>query len=366
MATNSEKNRVALSLPHHLFQIWENQQTGFLRINPGSFERIFCFVRGELSAIKKYFPEKDFLDWLIEIKKIEPPLRLNRQIIGSETASSLVAILIEHGFLSSQEAFELITNFLTSRLIDYFDLLETHQKFEEEIFKEEEIIFRGNFAPSVILRGIRKISRIDLFAQFLPAEKELIFRQAPAYSGKLNLLPPEIYLWNLLQTPRSFSWLLEQSWLGPTETKKIILALSCLKLVDFNQNFAPLENNGRPGFIDLGKSLAIFNEKCCFIYKYVAKQLGPVAFNLVEKCYREVQEYLDPIFLNLEIKADGSFEPRAMLKFSLNELASEEKKALLRGFDEILTAELLLVKKNLGNQHEEILVKSLERVGEAL
>lgn len=364
MAATPDKNGIAFSLPHHLFQIWENQQTGVLTVNPGPDERVFCFVKGELTAIRKYFPEKDFLDWLIEIKKIEPPLRLNRQLLGSEGIKSVVAILIEHGFLSSQEAFELLNDFLASRLSDYFNLVEVRHEFEEENFNEEEILLRGIFTPSVILNGIRKITRIDNFARFLPSEKELILRQAPSYSNKLNLSPPEIYLWNLLQTPKTFAWLLEQSWLGPTETRKTILALSCLKLVDFSQNAVSLENNGRPGFIDLEKSLAIFNEKCAFIYKYVAKQLGPVAFNLIEKCYREVQEYLDPIFLNLEIKPDGSFEPRAMLRFSLNELDPEEKKTLLRGFDEILTAELLMVKKNLGNQHEETLVKSLRKAGE--
>jgi len=84
-----------------------------------------------------------------------------------------------------------------------------------------------------------------------------------------------------------------------------------------------------------------------------------VAFNLLEKSYRETQDSLDPIFRNLEIKPDGSFEPRAMLKISLNSLDQREKKIILRGFDEILAAELLLVKKTLGNQHEENLVKLL-------
>lgn len=357
---------MSFSLPHHLFQIWENQQSGVLTLNPGQEERAFCFVKGELAAVSSYFPEKDFLDWLIEINRIEPPLRLNRQLLGFEGSRSAVAILIELGLLSGEEAFSLINNFFISRLSEYFKLVEVAHQFEEKNFKDEEIIFKGIFTPAVILHGLRKITRIEDFARFLPSEKDLILRQVPSYSSKLNLSPPEIYLWNLLQTPRTFGWLLENSWLGPTETRKTILALSCLRLVDFNQNGIPIENNGRPGTIDLEKSLDIFNEKCALIYRYVAKQLGPVAFNLVEKCYREVQEYLDPIFLNLEIKADGTFEPRAMLRFSLNELNAEEKKALLRGFDEILAAELLMVKKNLGNQHEEILIKSLRKAGESI
>jgi hypothetical protein len=364
MVENFEKKSVNLPLPFYLFQLWENQKTGKLVLNPGPYQRLFCLVKGELTPVKKHFPEKDFLDWLQEIEKIEAPLRLNRQFMGSENLRSTVAMIIEHGFLPAQEVLELTAEYLTSRLIDYFRLPEVRLSFEEEQFNEEEIIIKGTFIPEIILRGFRKISRIENLAYFLPAEKELIFRQVPVYTRKINLKSPELYLWNQLQGPKTFGNLLEQSWLGPSETKKTLLALACLKLVEFNPNPVLFENNGRTGCLDLGKNLALFNEKCAFICRYIAKQLGPVAFNLIEKCYRESQEYLDPIFRNLEIRPDGSFEPRALLKMSLNELNLEAKKTFLRGFDEILTAELLLVKKNLGNQHEESVIKHLRKIGE--
>ncbi|MDD8031770.1 MAG: hypothetical protein PHQ25_07195 [Acidobacteriota bacterium] len=362
MTENSEKKNIALPLPFFLFQLWENQKTGKLLLNPGPYGRLFCLVNGELTPVKEYFPEKDFLDWLLEIKKIEAPLRLNRQLIGSENMKSVVAVLIEHGFLSAEEALQLTAEFLSSRLTDYFSLPEVRLSFEEEQFREEDIIIKGIFIPEVILRGFRKIFRLENLASFLPSEKELIFRQVPGYARKLNLKSPEFYLWNQLQSPKTFGHLLEQSWLGPTETKKALLALACLKLVEFNLNQGLLENDDRAGCLDLGKNLALFNEKSTFISRYLAKKLGPVAFSLIEKCYREIQEYLDPTFQNLEIRPDGSFEPRAMLKMSLNDLNLEAKKNLLQGFDEILTAELLLIKKNLGNKHEETVANHLRKI----
>ncbi|MGC9055299.1 MAG: hypothetical protein ACP5J6_00325 [Candidatus Saccharicenans sp.] len=364
MSAGSEINKNSFFLPQYLFQLWEERRTGKLIINPGPYEKVFCLVKGELTAVKKYFPEQDFLNWLIEIKKIHPPLRLNRQLLGSEEIKSALAVLIEHGFLPAAEAFELVNNFLAARLTDYFPLMESTGEFEEENFKKEEIILKGIFTPAVVLEGIRKISRLEDFSQLLPAENDLVLRQVPPYSSQLGLRPTEIYIWNLLPTPKTFGQLLEESWLGPTETKKIILGLKCLRLVDFNQNSPEASDSSRATVVDLGKSLTSFNEKSSFIHKYMAKQLGPVAFNLIKKCYLEIQEYLDPIFLNLELESDGHFEPRAMLRFSLNELGSKEKKALLRGFDEILAAELFLVKKNLGNQQEEFLAASLKKIGE--
>lgn len=364
MAETSGKNSLNLPLPFYLFQLWESQKSGRLRINPGSYERQFCLIRGEITPVKKYFPEKDFLDWLQETRKIEPPLRLNRQLLGSDSLGSVVAVLIEHGLLPPQEALDLTREFLAARLTDYFNLPEVRLSFEAEEFSEDEVVIKGLFTPDLILRGFRRLNRLDHLSRLLPAENELIVRQAPAYTRKLDLRTPELYLWNLLQTPQTCGDLLKKSWLGPTETRKTLLALACLKLVNFNLNLAIVENNGRSLGPDLEKSLLVFNEKSTFVYRYMAKQLGPVALSLIEKCYREMQDYLDPIFRNLELRPDGCFEPRAMLKLSLNELSLEDKKNLLRGFDEILAAELLLVKKNLGNQHEEIVARYLAGAGE--
>jgi len=364
MTGNSENLTRERSFPFYLFQLWENQKTGRLKVNTGAGEQQFCLVKGELTPITRYFPEKDFLDWLQETHRLEPPLRFNHQLIGAENINSLMAILIEQGFLPSREALELSRDFLVARLIDHFSLPGLRFSFEEEEFSEEDILIKGVFVPDLILQGFRKLAQIEAFSRLLPSEKQLIIRQVPAYFRKLSLKAPELYIWKLLQTPKTFKALLEQSWLGPAETKKTLLALTCLKLIQYSPNPETPEVNGRNSLPDIEKSLALFNEKNIFICRYLAKQLGPVAYNLIEKCYRETVDYLDPIFLNLEFRPDGSLEPRAMLKMSLNELSPEAKKTLLQGFDEILVAELLLVKRNLGNQHEEALVKHLNKIGE--
>jgi len=364
MATGSDKSESFYFLPEMLFELWEKHRTGLLQISQNGVKKTFCLLKGEISAINKYFPEKEFFDWLIETGKIQPPLRLNHNLLGSEKASSVVAILIEQGFIQPDEAFKMIADFLETKLSEFFVLPDWPAAFIEENFAAEDIILTGISAPAIILKGLKKISGLEAYRRWLPSENTLLFRQVPVYVSRLGLTQSDFYIWNLLQTPRTFSWLLENSWLGPEETRKTVLILACLRLLDFNRQGPGQIDGSQAEGLDLERSLAQFNEKANFIYRYVAKQLGPVAFNLLEKSYREVQDYLDPIFLNLEIKPDGSFEPRAMLRISLNSLEPVQKKIFLRGFDEILAAEMLLVKKTLGNQHEENLIKLLARSGE--
>jgi len=359
MVTDIERSESFSFLPEVLFELWEDRRTGLIQINQHGKVKTFCLIKGEIAVINQYFPEKEFFDWLIETGKIHPPLRLNHNLLGAEKASSVVSILIEQGFIQSDEAFKLMADFLEARLSEFFFLPDWPVAFIEEKFDVKDIVFSGLAVPGLILKGLKKVSKLEVYHRWLPAENSLLFRQVPAYVSRLGLGPADLYVWNLLQTPRTFSWLIENSWLGPTETRKTVLILTCLRLLDFNRQEAGEIDSGQPAGPDLEKCLHLFNEKANLIQRYIAKQLGPVAFNLLEKSYRETQDSLDPVFLNLEIKPDGSFEPRAMLKISLNSLDGRQKKIILRGFDEILAAELLLVKKTLGNQHEENLVKLL-------
>ncbi|MBC7363565.1 MAG: hypothetical protein H5U07_03340 [Candidatus Aminicenantes bacterium] len=349
------------TLPGFLFDLREKNRTGVLTINPGSYEKKFCFLNGDLVVSKKYFPEKEFVDYLIEIGQLEPPLRLNQELIGSEIAGSVVGLIIEHGFLSAEETFTLIKNFYILQLTELISVPKLNFNFTEENFSAEEILLAPLSTTAIILNGIRKIKNIELFRVYLPASKAIISRKKSSDLSWLNLSAAEHYLLNLLSRPMSLEQLMQTSWLGPSETQKTLFLFSCLHLIELNQPQVEAGLNNNLFTPDMEYSFAFFNEKYTLIYRYLAKQLGPVAINLMEKCYHEVQELLDPIFQNLEIKPDGSFELRPMLRLNLNDLSPKEKKVLLRGFDEIILAALLMVRKNLGSRHEEAVIRLLKK-----
>jgi len=67
----------------------------------------------------------------------------------------------------------------------------------------------------------------------------------------------------------------------------------------------------------------------------------------------------------LYVYPDGRVELRSPLKVSANISGDETRLGMLRSMDEILAAEVLVVKKTLGPEQESALVRSLERIGEA-
>ena len=54
-----------------------------------------------------------------------------------------------------------------------------------------------------------------------------------------------------------------------------------------------------------------------------------------------------------------------MLRVNANIVGDECRRSMLQSMDEILAAEVLIVKRTLGPAHESALVRSLEKVGEA-
>ncbi|MGZ7046046.1 MAG: hypothetical protein ACXVJK_06960, partial [Candidatus Aminicenantales bacterium] len=115
---------------------------------------------------------------------------------------------------------------------------------------------------------------------------------------------------------------------------------------------------------DMDKLFGVFNAKCSFIFKYISKEIGPVALSVIGNSLDDIRNRLDPAFQGLELKADGRIELKSFLKTNMNLIGDESRRNLLRSMDEILVAEVLAVKRTLGAGHESALVKGLERIGE--
>jgi len=67
-----------------------------------------------------------------------------------------VAILIEQGFIQSDEAFKLMADFLEARLSEFFFLPDWPVAFIEEKFEVKDIVFSGLALPGLILKGLKK------------------------------------------------------------------------------------------------------------------------------------------------------------------------------------------------------------------
>jgi hypothetical protein len=221
--------------------------------------------------------------------------------------------------------------------------------------------------PGLLLEGARRLRDDDpALEAVLPAPGEVV-RRLPAFSADaFGLSLTEKYVLGLLDPPKTLDEVCATSDAGSPETRRALFALLLLGLAGAagaRPKTARLA--GDLSLSGMDRILPLFNAKCAFLFKYISKEVGPVAFNLVGKAVDEVRARLDPVFQAAELSLDGRLELKSPLRVNANIAGDDCRRSMLRSMDEILTAEVLVVKRTLGPEHESAVVRSLEKLGEA-
>ncbi len=347
--------------PKLLGLIWREERSGRLSVRRGPEERTFAFEEGTWSIGPDTFDAPGFLRGLAS-RGLAGPADLARvDALADGDAAGLMRRLIEEGVLPAARAWELATNLSRDRIIEVFDWTEGTYDLGPAKVPPETAWVRDVRLPGLILEGIRRMGNFAVIEAGLPGLDEKLRLLAPRNGESVALAPHERYVLSASAGADRLGEVLRISPLGGKETKRALFALLVLGLL------AP-EKGDRPSseysLGDMDRLFEAFNDRCSFIFKYISKELGPVALNVYEKSLEEVRGRIDPAFQSCQVKPDGRIELRTLLRKNLGVSSDEGKRSLLRSFDEILAAEVLAVKRTLGNGHESALVRGLERLGD--
>ena len=354
---------VEVPFPQLLFKIWQNERSGRLRLQKGTGEKSLYFDKGHVVVENETFSDKDFLAALVKKKVIESEEAGECERFAEENNASLIKALSELGLISPQLLWKLIESFFARQLFSLFDLSRGDFAFEPGDQVQDHHRFGLLQTHAFILQGVRRMQNFWIMEQFLPVEDEAIQVSAPYFLHLLSLEAHEKYALQILSGSANLKSFYGRCELGRRESRKILFAffsLGIMSVVDKNQKTKATTEYFA---LDPGKIQASFDEKCAYIYKYVSKELGLVAQNVISKCIEEIRPSLGPLFQKMQLLPDGRIEVDTAVQTSVNHLAEDLFKNLVKGYEEILVAEVLAVKKSLGNAHETGLVKNLEKVG---
>lgn len=352
-------------LPQVFFKLWQKGLSGRLRLESEGEERIISFSSGNAAL------EEDFLSALAFQRKLVGEKMLAEQDAERAKAYAetnglwLPRAILELGLLSPDYLWEKMISFWKESLYVTFDW-----SVGRFAFNPAEEASRGHFlailsTPDLILQGVRRMQNHSLIEAFLPPESESIRVFSPDYAKTLILSTYEKYILGLVGRFPRLQDIYTFSQLGKRESQKVLYAFFQLNLV----GLSPSKNKGKssaevtPG--ELEKIWNDFNDRCSFIYKYTSKEIGPVALSVLEKALEEVKPRLSPLFQHLELGLDGRIEIKSAVPYVSPNLAHEGiRKNFINDLNEILVAEVLAIKRTLGNVHEAVLVRNLEKIRE--
>lgn len=347
-----------------LLQIWKTEGSGRLEVTKASTTKKTAFHKGELVIIKDLLDEEAFCDSLLK-KSLLDTLSMKRCTKHAKDQKiSLLKTLIDLSLLTPQQLWALLEDFQRAELLPVFDWDQGEYFFDAEKPIDESKILQRIPTPGFLYDGIQHMQNEILLKSLVPEESKTVERGFPDSSESITLSAPERYVLSLIKKPRTLKHIYMASELGYRETQRTVFALINLGYLDFPQKNRTAQASPEIPKSEIYRILELFNEKCSFIFKYISKEIGPVASNILEKCLEDTKPSLSPIFEKTRLDPDGKVETNSILKGGISLSRQEFKAQVLNGLNDILVAEVLAVKRTLGNEHESALVRQLKKIGE--
>jgi len=351
------------SFPQILFSVWESKITGRLLIKNDTTEKTLTFKNGNLAIDKDIFEEKAFLKHLLKKKILDNPSARKCEVRTVKKKTSLLAAILDLEILSPQHLWKNMEVYTKEELFPLFDLSPlTFSLISEKTPSDNAILFTIS-TLSLIREGIYRMKNIKLIDALIPKDAEDFQKLTPDHMDQIDLEPYEEHLIHTTGEKMGLQTLISKSTLGEKYTKKGLLTLFCLGILGPSPIATPNKPLQEFSVAELQKILDTFNAKCSYIYKSVSKELGPVALNLMEKSIEDIKPHLLQHFQKIRLGIDGKIDLQSVLKSNIIMSDRDTIQLIIKSLNEILTAEILAVKKSLGNEFESTLIKNLETIG---
>lgn len=355
-----EENHFSQILRH----IWKAEGSGRLEVKNEASDKRAAFHKGHLVIIKDLLDEEAFFESLHK-KNVLKTSDMERSIShAKDKNTSLLKTLIELAILAPDQLWASLEDYQRLDLLPLFDWEQGEYFFDTETPIHENKILHRIPTPGFIYEGIRHMQNETLLKSLAPDESKTVERGFPDSPENITLSAPERYVLSLINKPQGLKHIYRMSELGYRETQRIILALINLDFLGYTQRSKSDRKSVEIPKSEIYRILELFNEKCSFIFKYISKEIGPVALNILEKCLEDTKPSLSPIFEKARLGPDGKVETNSILKGCISLSREEFKIQVLNGLNDILVAEVLAVKRTLGNEHESSLVQHLKKIGE--
>ena len=345
-----------LPLPDILQWLRTSQATGVLTLVSGGARKALYMKLGRVVFASSNLPNDRLGEIMIREGKITVE-EYDQSIKAISKGRRQGKALVEMGALSPKDLWEGIQFQVREIVFSVFQWEDGHFHFEESNLPEKERITVDVDILDLILSGIRRVDANGPVQAHYPKGDVLLARAVTGTS--LPLEPYEDHVLNLVEGERSVLEICRESEIGDNETLKVLYGLLCASILRvkgkkvraLDQDFVPEDSTHTV--------LASFNQNYSYIFRYMVREVGPIAENVLEKYLGGLRETRKDVFAGVKLQKDGSLDP-AVLEKNLNRSPEEQRRPLLvDGLNELLYAELLAVKRTLGAEHEAAIIKAL-------
>lgn len=266
-------------------------------------------------------------------------------------------VLVEMEALSPDDLWTGVQAQVQEIVLGVFEWGEGQFHFEESPLPERERITVDLDVTALVLEGLRRLDAGGWVRGQQP-DGHLMLEPGPTSAEGL-LRPYEEHVLGLIDGERSVIEICHESEVGDHQTLKLLYAFLVTgiakslgrKVQALDQDFVPADTTYAV--------LESFNQMYRFIFTYMVKEVGPIAENVLSKYLGTVCETRPEILEDVTLRKDGGLDD-ATVERNVGRLPEEgRREALVEALNELLYAELLAVKRTLGEEHEGTIIRAL-------
>ncbi len=365
MTVDTFKGRITpFNLPEVLKFLRESGKTGLLQVVNGDVSKGLSVRRGRIIAVDSSLPDDSLAALLRAAGRITSDQASACEMLVSGGVRPGRA-LVDTGALTPAELWQWTERRARSVVRSTLAWESGSFAFEEGVVPPDDWLIVDLDILDVLLGALRELEEERHLAARLP-DPEAVFEHVTFSEGgeAPALLPHERYVLGLVNGRRTTAEIVRLSELGEAHTM-MILALLFLVGCAGHRRAETVEGAPLPAedsAADVRAVIRAYNEMYGFLYGYMIKEVGPIAEHVLEKYLREVREAHQGLFAKVSLGKDGTLNEDSLARNFHLLRARNRRDMLVSGLNEFLYSELLAVKRTLGVDHEEIVVRRLKEL----
>ena len=225
--------------------------------------------------------------------------------------------------------------------------------FKQEIKKKESITLQLPILE-LVLDVVRNLDNRALFKTRFADMREVYAADPSNADVDVHLEAHEKHLLHFIDGERTVSQICEHSDYGEAESLRVLYLLRLLGRVMTAD--APVEE------VATHPLVANFNRVFRYLYNYLSERVGTVGTNLLKKYFEDVRRTQPVIFNGVSILADGQLNPVQLQKNVALVEEGDLDLILDEAMNEYLNMGILAVKKVLGTEHEEAVIREIANI----
>ncbi|MCK5055054.1 MAG: DUF4388 domain-containing protein [Candidatus Aminicenantes bacterium] len=353
-----------------LYNIYKNSISGHLIVTSGDLEKTVIIENRKIVFASSNSIDDSLGNYLLNQKVIEKDIydRISEYIVKHRKRFGRA--LIELGYLNYDQLWKWVQKHLQMIVFSLFDIKQGEYRILINPEQDIENIVLDLDMLVVIVEGMRGFRCEDFFHRKFAGVKNL-YASNTRIIHRLDLKPYEIHIYDLVKRQASFENVLKASELLRFDTLRILYLFLLLEIISTekkNLHPPPKEEDqeengvGKSAFKSFEEALKFYNMKYEMVYKVLSKEIGPIAFSIFSRAVEDIMDNLPHYFRRIKLTPNGSIN-KEFLKSVWYHDFDKYAGGFLRGLEEILYAEVYMVKKHLGVDQEQQVLKWLMRTG---